>query len=164
MIWIWLGVVVSLLLIEYMSKNFTAICFAISGMVACVMTKFQEKYNMQLLVFLVLGIFLILVLRPVFLKWLEKKREKVEVSPKVTIVCFFILGVITTIFAPMKNLYRICFSIALGLFLLLGLIICYWKKKRHPKKELEKHPEEEKKIVSKRESTSHSKTKKKKKK
>ncbi len=97
MIWIWLGVVVSLLLIEYMSRNFTAICFAISGIISCILTHFNIKFNfkvlghkvylspyiVQLLVFLVVGIFLILIIRPLFLNFLEKKKqEKIEKKEK----------------------------------------------------------------------------------
>lgn len=92
MIWIWLGVVVSLLLIEYMSKNFTAICFAISGIISCILTHFNIKfdfkifdnriylspYMVQLLVFLIVGIFLILVIRPYVLKWLENKKSVIK--------------------------------------------------------------------------------------
>ncbi len=87
--WIWLGVVISLLLIEYMSRNFTAICFAISGIVSFVMTYFVEKYNIQLAVFLALGIFLILVIRPFVIKklcahditlgkWLVEKKPDIK--------------------------------------------------------------------------------------
>lgn len=90
MIWIWLGVVVSLLLIEYMSRNFTAICFAISGIISCILTHFDIQfkfhlmgckitltpYIIQLLVFLIVGIFLILVVRPHFLNFIEKKKQE----------------------------------------------------------------------------------------
>lgn len=83
-IWIWLGVVISLLLIEYMSKNFTAICFAISGMITCILTRFQDKYNIQLAVFLIGGIFLILVVRPFVLKKIERIKEEKQLLLKKT--------------------------------------------------------------------------------
>ncbi len=76
MIWIWLGVVVSLLLIEYMSRNFTAICFAISGIVSCILTHYHKTYKTQLTCFLIIGIFLILIIRPQVLKWIEKRKQK----------------------------------------------------------------------------------------
>ncbi len=96
MIWIWIGVVISLLLIEYMSKNFTAICFVISGIISCILTHFHTKWNfkcmgikinlspymVQLLVFLIVGIFLILVIRPQFLKWIEKRKQKKDIEVK----------------------------------------------------------------------------------
>jgi len=74
-IWIWLGVVVSLLLIEYMSKNFTAICFVISGIISCISTHFHAKYSMQVALFLFVGIFIILVLRPYALEIMEKEKQ-----------------------------------------------------------------------------------------
>ncbi len=97
MIWIWLGVVVSLLLIEYMSRNFTAICFAISGIISCILTHFNIKLNMkfighkvslspyivQLLVFLIVGIFLILIIRPHVLDFMEKKKQERSESTKI---------------------------------------------------------------------------------
>lgn len=73
MIWIWLGVVVSLLLIEFMSRNITAICFAFSGLISCIMTKFTGNYLFQLGEFLIVGIFLILVIRPFLLKIVPQK-------------------------------------------------------------------------------------------
>ena len=76
MIGIWLGVVVSLLLTEYLSRNFTAICFALSGIISCIMTKFTDNYMFQVGEFLVVGILLISFLRPVLLKWIESKKEQ----------------------------------------------------------------------------------------
>ena len=84
MVWIWLGVIVSLLLIEYMSKNFTAICFAISAAISCFLAKFEnllkvkntQSYTVQLSVFLLVGIFLLLIIRPHFVRWFEKYKKK----------------------------------------------------------------------------------------
>ncbi len=67
-----------------MSKNFTAICFAISATISCFLAKFEnlkkiektQQYTVQVIVFLLVGSFLILVVRPHFLKWLSKKRKK----------------------------------------------------------------------------------------
>jgi Membrane protein implicated in regulation of membrane protease activity len=73
MIWIWLGVVISLLLIEYLSRNFSAICFAFSGIISCIMTKFTGNYMHQLGVFLIVGIILIVVVRPFLLKVIYRK-------------------------------------------------------------------------------------------
>ena len=61
-----------------MSRNFTAICFAISGIICCILTNFQHKYNIQLSVFLIVGIFLLLVVRPFLLKFLNRMKEEKE--------------------------------------------------------------------------------------
>lgn len=73
MIWIWLGVVISLLLIEFLSRNFTALCFAISAIISCVMTEFTGNYMYQLGEFLIVGILLITVIRPLVLKFISDK-------------------------------------------------------------------------------------------
>ena len=172
MIWIWLGVVISLLLIESMSRNLTAICFAISGIVSCIMTKYQEKYNIQLIAFLVIGIFLILVIRPFLLNRIKEKSKVAQISPKITIICFFISGFVTILLAPMKDMYRIILAI-----LLVATIVISWmvrtffnrpkeKKKEKPSKDVSKEKIEEKPVLkpSKGEVKKTSKKKKKKKK
>lgn len=73
MIWIWLGVVISLLLIEFLSRNFTAVCFALSATISCIMTRFTGNYMYQLGEFLVIGILLITVIRPLILKYILEK-------------------------------------------------------------------------------------------
>lgn len=83
MIWIWLGVVISLLLIEFMSKNFTAICFALSAIISCIMTKFTGNYILQLGEFLIVGIFLIMIIRPTLLKFLSTKYN-INIAEKTT--------------------------------------------------------------------------------
>ena len=75
MVWIWLGVVISLLLTEYLSRNFTAICFVISGIISCILTEFTNNYMIQLGEFLIVGILLITFARPFLLKWLKSKKK-----------------------------------------------------------------------------------------
>ena len=85
MVWIWLGVVISLLLTEYLSKNFTAICFAISGFISCSLTYFTNNYMIQLGEFLVVGILLLVFSRPYCLKIIkkfEKKPQKNKINSK----------------------------------------------------------------------------------
>ena len=83
MVWIWLGVVISLLLTEYLSRNFTAICFVISGIISCILTEFTNNYMIQLGEFLFVGFLLILFARPSLLKFL-KNRSKVLPKAKKT--------------------------------------------------------------------------------
>ena len=75
MVWIWLGVVISLLLTEYLSRNFTAICFVISGIISCILTKFTNNYMIQLGEFLIVGILLITFARPFLCNWINKRKE-----------------------------------------------------------------------------------------
>lgn len=60
-----------------MSRNFTAICFAISGIISCFLAHYEKTYKIQLTFFLVIGIFLILIVRPHILKLIENKKKKV---------------------------------------------------------------------------------------
>ena len=82
MIWIWLGVVVSLILTEFLSRNFTAICFVISGIISCILTQYTNNYMIQLGEFLVVGILLISFVRPLVLKWLKKRTKENSVNNK----------------------------------------------------------------------------------
>jgi len=75
MVWIWLGVVISLSLTEYLSRNFTAICFVISGIISCILTKFTSNYTIQVGVFLIIGILLIIFGRPFLLKYAERVKK-----------------------------------------------------------------------------------------
>lgn len=75
MAWIWFGVVISLLLTEYLSRNFIAICFVISGIISCILTRFTNNYMIQLSEFLIVGILLIAFARPFLLNCLTKKKE-----------------------------------------------------------------------------------------
>ena len=83
MVWIWLGVVISLLLTEYLSRNFTAIFFVISGIISCILTNFTNNYMIQLGEFLVVGILLIAFVRPFLLKWVKIREKDVSIEKNV---------------------------------------------------------------------------------
>ena len=75
--WIWLGVIVSLLLIEFVSMNFTAIWFVVSALVSMILLKLDKDYIVQVLTFLLLGMVLITVLRPKIISKLSNFRDKI---------------------------------------------------------------------------------------
>lgn len=75
--WIWLGVIVSLILIELVSINFTAIWFVFSGIVSYVLLKCNQDYIVQVLVFLILGGIFIVIIRPIVISGLLDKRDKI---------------------------------------------------------------------------------------
>ncbi len=62
--WIWLGVIVSLILIELISMNFTAIWFVISSIISYIMLKLNQNYAIQVTTFLLIGVILIIFVRP----------------------------------------------------------------------------------------------------
>ena len=61
--WIWIGVIISLVLIELISLNLTAIWFVISSIVSFILLKFGQNYIIQVIVFLVGGLLLVLLFR-----------------------------------------------------------------------------------------------------
>lgn len=73
--WIWLGVIISLILIELVSLNFASIWFAISAILSFVLLKLEYNYGIQVGVFLVVGILFILIVRPKIIGRLIKKRN-----------------------------------------------------------------------------------------
>ena len=77
--WIWIGVIISLILIELLSLNFTAFWFAIGAVVSYVLMKFEFDYIIQVLSFLIIGVLFITVLRPRIIgKFLEKRDEIID--------------------------------------------------------------------------------------
>lgn len=82
MFWIWVGVIIASLLVEYLSKNFTAICFAFSALLSLVSIMFKCNYYIQVSIFLVLGVLLIAVVRPNVLEILEKNKKKKKKKAK----------------------------------------------------------------------------------
>lgn len=75
--WIWLGVIVSLILIELVSINFTAIWFVISGIISYILLKCNQDYIVQVLAFLILGGIFIVIIRPIVISRLLEKRDKI---------------------------------------------------------------------------------------
>lgn len=91
MIWIWLGVVIALVLIEFMSRNMAALCFALSGFISYILTLYTKNYVIQLSEFLFVGSFLIIFVRPKVIgyylklvKEIEKKISKIKKRRKLT--------------------------------------------------------------------------------
>ena len=93
MIWIWAGVVVTLSFIEKLTKKAIAGCFVISGIFAAIAAFFTDRgisgnnpatnnvdnvdgYIIQLALFFVVGVLLLLIVRPFILQWLRKCKKK----------------------------------------------------------------------------------------
>ena len=75
--WIWIGVIISLVLIELVSLNYSAIWYVISGIVSFILLKNGQDYAVQVLTFVILGSLLIIVVRPKIIDKLIKIRNKV---------------------------------------------------------------------------------------
>ncbi len=80
MVWIWLGVVIALILIEVLTTNLVTIWFVASGIVALILSLFIDEYYIQFLVFVVLGIILLLTTREHLLKLMKGKYQKTNLD------------------------------------------------------------------------------------
>lgn len=76
-LWVWLAVVVIATVIELVSLDMTSVWFAISGLVALVLSAFDKiNWIVQLIVFVVLSAALIIGLRPIARKLLLKHMNE----------------------------------------------------------------------------------------
>lgn len=80
MFWIWLGIVISLALIEVITVNLTTIWFVISGLVALGFSFVVDSYIIQFSIFVIGGILLLLLTRPYFIKKLNIKKERTNLD------------------------------------------------------------------------------------
>lgn len=63
--YIWLILIAVLLLIEFMSTTVVAVWFSISALVAFIVSLFVDNYIIEAIVFIVIGLILLIALRPV---------------------------------------------------------------------------------------------------
>ncbi len=80
MVYIWLGIIILLTLIELMTVNLTTIWFVISGLVALGVSFINDSFLVQFGWFAVLGIILLVITRPLLQKWLVRDGEKTNLD------------------------------------------------------------------------------------
>lgn len=78
MLYIWLGVIIALLLIELISKNMVATCFSVSAFISLISTFFADNYILQVSLFLIIGILLIMFVRPNIIEIYKSKKAGKE--------------------------------------------------------------------------------------
>jgi len=76
MIWIWVGIAITLSLVEYLSKKMIALCFVASAIVSAILTFFIGNYIIQLVQFLAVGIILAVAVSPKIVKFVESYKNK----------------------------------------------------------------------------------------
>lgn len=69
MIWIWVGVIVVSLLLEFASHDLTLIWFSVGGLVSLILSAINANVNTQIIVFILVSALLILTLR----RWAKNK-------------------------------------------------------------------------------------------
>ena len=77
MLWIWIGLIISLLLIELLTNNLVTIWYVGSAIIALVLSLFVDNFFIQFLVFAIIGTILMFTLRDNVAKFIrEKIKEK----------------------------------------------------------------------------------------
>lgn len=77
MLWIWIGLIISLLLIELLTNNLVTIWYVGSAIIALVLSLFVDNFFIQFLVFAIIGTILMFTLRDNVAKLIrEKIKEK----------------------------------------------------------------------------------------
>lgn len=75
MMWIWLGLIIILSLLEVASKNYITIWFIFSAIISFILSIFIDSYIIQFLVFVLLGSVLLLTIRDKFIKFVKDKKR-----------------------------------------------------------------------------------------
>ena len=77
MIWVWLGVIVVSLIIEFCSLGMTSIWFAVGGLASLILAACKVDILWQVITFILVSLLFLLCLRKLTLKFLYKnKKEK----------------------------------------------------------------------------------------
>ena len=80
MVWIWLGLVVTLTLIEVLTTNLVTIWYIASSLVALILSFFVDSYLVQFSVFVILGTILLFTTRDYLVNLIVKKKEKTNLD------------------------------------------------------------------------------------
>ena len=80
MVWIWLGVVIALTLIEVITVNLTTIWFVASGIVAMILSLFIDEFFIQFLVFVVLGIILLITTKQYLVRLIDGHKQNTNLD------------------------------------------------------------------------------------
>lgn len=86
MLWIWVGLVISLSLIEILKKNLVTIWYVGSAIIALLLSFFIDNYFIQFLVFAILGSILMFTLREKVLILLKQKFKEKLIDKKGIVV------------------------------------------------------------------------------
>ena len=80
MVWIWLGIVIALILIELLTVNLVTVWYVASGIVSLVLSIFIDSFFVQFLVFVILGTILLVTTRDYLIKLIGPKNEKTNLD------------------------------------------------------------------------------------
>ena len=75
MVWIWLGVIVVALVVEFMTVSMSSLWFALGGIVSLILAAFGVGLVWQIVAFSIISFVCLLSLRKVTLKFLYRNKE-----------------------------------------------------------------------------------------
>lgn len=80
MFWLWLGIVITLALIEIITVNLTTVWFVISGIISMLVSLFTGNYYIQFAIFVIVGTILLIFTKPYFLKLIKIHKESTNLD------------------------------------------------------------------------------------
>ena len=80
MMWIWLGIILFLVILEVCTVSLVSIWFIASALVSLIVSTFCDNYFIQFLIFVVLGVILLLTTRKWLIKLFQPKSEKTNLD------------------------------------------------------------------------------------
>lgn len=80
MMWIWLGIIVVLTLLELATVNLVTVWYIASAIISLVLSIFIDSFFIQFLVFVILGTILLVTTRDYLLKLIGSKKEKTNLD------------------------------------------------------------------------------------
>ncbi len=87
MLYVWIAVLVTAVVVEALTNDFVAIWFFPASLVSMILSLFDTSPWLQLILFLVIGLALVVATRPLCRKFLTVKQEKTNVDAVVGKVC-----------------------------------------------------------------------------
>jgi len=86
MFFIWIGLIISLSLIELLKRNLVTIWFALSAIISLILSFFTKSYIIQFCVFAIIGSLLFYYFRNNAVKKVKEKREKLLLGKIATVI------------------------------------------------------------------------------
>ena len=80
MVWIWLGIVIVLVLIELATVNLVTVWYIASGIISMLLSIFIDNFFIQFLVFVILGTILLVTTREYLVKLIDSTKTKTNLD------------------------------------------------------------------------------------
>ena len=80
MLWIWLGLIITLTLIELLTKNLVTIWYVLSAFISLILSMFIDNYIIEFSVFVIIGTILLFTVRDHFIKILNEKKKDLIIN------------------------------------------------------------------------------------